>query len=62
MPSLRMRERKVLGCNPKMSAAPFGPSILQFVCCKTSNNNRVYVATTAKELACRGCIVVYAPE
>jgi hypothetical protein len=25
-------------------------------------NNRVYVATTAKELACRGCIVVYAPE
>jgi hypothetical protein len=25
-------------------------------------NNRVYVATTAKELACRGYIVVYAPE
>jgi DNA-binding beta-propeller fold protein YncE len=25
-------------------------------------NNRVYVATTAKQLACRGCIVVYAPE
>jgi DNA-binding beta-propeller fold protein YncE len=25
-------------------------------------NNRVYVATTAKDLACRGCIVVYAPE
>jgi len=25
-------------------------------------NNRVYVATTAKELACRGCIVVYGPE
>ena len=25
-------------------------------------DNRVYVATTAKELACRGCIVVYAPE
>ena len=25
-------------------------------------NHRVYVATTAKELACRGCIVVYAPE
>ena len=25
-------------------------------------NDRVYVATTAKELACRGCIVVYAPE
>lgn len=25
-------------------------------------NNRVYVATTAKELACRGCITVYAPE
>jgi DNA-binding beta-propeller fold protein YncE len=25
-------------------------------------NNRVYVATTAKELACRGCIVVYAVE
>jgi len=25
-------------------------------------NNRVYVATTAKELACRGCIAVYAPE
>jgi DNA-binding beta-propeller fold protein YncE len=25
-------------------------------------NNRVYVATTAKELACRGCIVVFAPE
>ena len=25
-------------------------------------NNRVYVATTAKELACRGCIVAYAPE
>ena len=25
-------------------------------------NNRVYVATIAKELACRGCIVVYAPE
>jgi len=25
-------------------------------------NNRVYVATTTKELACRGCIVVYAPE
>ena len=25
-------------------------------------NNRVYVATTAKELACRGCIVVYTPE
>jgi DNA-binding beta-propeller fold protein YncE len=25
-------------------------------------NSRVYVATTAKELACRGCIVVYAPE
>lgn len=24
--------------------------------------NRVYVATTAKELACRGCIVVYGPE
>ena len=24
--------------------------------------NRVYVATTAKGLACRGCIVVYAPE
>ena len=30
-PSLRMRERSVLGCNPKMSAAPFGPSIRQFV-------------------------------
>jgi hypothetical protein len=30
-PSLRMRERNVLGCNPKMSAAPFGPSIRQFV-------------------------------
>ena len=25
-------------------------------------NNRVYVATTSKQLACRGCIVVYAPE
>ena len=25
-------------------------------------NNRVYVATTPKELACRGCIVVYAPD
>jgi hypothetical protein len=25
-------------------------------------NNRAYVATTAKELACRGSIVVYAPE
>jgi hypothetical protein len=25
-------------------------------------NHRVYVATTAKELVCRGCIVVYAPE
>ena len=25
-------------------------------------NNHVYVATTAKQLACRGCIVVYAPE
>ena len=25
-------------------------------------NNRVYLATTAKELACGGCIVVYAPE
>lgn len=24
--------------------------------------NRLYVATTAKDLACRGCIVVYAPE
>src|SRR5262245_32039606 len=25
-------------------------------------NSRVYVATTAKELACRGCIAVYGPE
>lgn len=25
-------------------------------------NNRVYVATTAKDLPCRGCITVYAPE
>jgi len=25
-------------------------------------NNRVDVATTAKQLACRGYIVVYAPE
>jgi len=25
-------------------------------------NNKLYLATTAKELACRGCIVVYGPE
>lgn len=26
------------------------------------NNNKLYLATTAKEQACRGCITVYAPE
>ena len=33
--SFFMRERSVLGCSPKITAAPFGPSIRQFVWCKT---------------------------
>jgi hypothetical protein len=31
MPSLLSRERSVLGCKPKINAAPFEPSIRQLV-------------------------------
>src|SRR5262245_27374472 len=51
MPSLSMRERKVLGLRPSIRAAPFGPSTHHPVCCMTS---RMWYRCSSFKVAPRG--------